>query len=49
MVPTVEEYIALLRVENTQFHKVYVKEPKPMTFKKKLVRLTDMAGAWAEK
>ncbi|KAK5835971.1 hypothetical protein PVK06_011702 [Gossypium arboreum] len=38
MTPTIEEYIALLRVENAQFHKVYVKEPKPMTFKKKLIK-----------
>ncbi|KAG8490333.1 hypothetical protein CXB51_016039 [Gossypium anomalum] len=31
---TIEEYVALLRVENAQFYKVYVKKPKPMTFKK---------------
>lgn len=49
MTPTIEEYVTLLRVENAQFHKVYAKEPKPMTFKKKLVRLTDMTDAWAEK
>ncbi|KAK5841575.1 hypothetical protein PVK06_003896 [Gossypium arboreum] len=49
MTPTIEEYVALLRVENVQFYKVYVKKPKPMTFKKKLVRLTDMTDAWAEK
>ncbi|KAG8480340.1 hypothetical protein CXB51_024697 [Gossypium anomalum] len=49
MTPTIEEYAALLRIDNVQFRKIYVKEPKPMTFKKKLVRLTDMTDAWAEK
>ncbi|KAG8502352.1 hypothetical protein CXB51_000328 [Gossypium anomalum] len=49
MTPTIEEYAALLRVDNVQPYKIYVKEPKPMTFKKKLVRLTDMTDAWAEK
>ncbi|KAG8498247.1 hypothetical protein CXB51_006838 [Gossypium anomalum] len=49
MTPTIEEYAALLHINNVQFGKIYVKEPKPMTFKKKLVRLTDMTDAWAEK
>ncbi|KAG8472142.1 hypothetical protein CXB51_036833 [Gossypium anomalum] len=49
MTPTIEEYAALLRIDNVQFGKIYVKEPKPMTFKKKLVRLIDMTDAWAEK
>ncbi|KAG8490341.1 hypothetical protein CXB51_015529 [Gossypium anomalum] len=49
MTPTIEEYAALLRIDNVQFDKIYVKEPKPMTFRKKLVRLTDMTDAWAEK
>ncbi|KAG8490249.1 hypothetical protein CXB51_015532 [Gossypium anomalum] len=49
MTPTIEEYTALLRIDDVQFGKIYVKEPKPMTFKKKLVRLTDMTDAWAEK
>ncbi|KAL1184538.1 hypothetical protein V6Z11_A01G051600 [Gossypium hirsutum] len=49
MTPTIEEYIALLSVDNVQPYKIYVKEPKLMTFKKKLVRLTDMTDAWAEK
>ncbi|KAG8482695.1 hypothetical protein CXB51_023999 [Gossypium anomalum] len=49
MTLTIEEYAALLRIDNMQFGKIYVKEPKPMTFKKKLVRLTDMTDAWAEK
>ncbi|KAG8480463.1 hypothetical protein CXB51_024691 [Gossypium anomalum] len=37
MTPTVEENVALLRIDNVQFYKIYVKEPKPMTFKKKLM------------
>ncbi|KAG8471714.1 hypothetical protein CXB51_036891 [Gossypium anomalum] len=49
MTPTIEEYAALLRIDNVQFGKIYVKEPKPLTFRKKIVRLTDMADAWAEK
>ncbi|KAK5825108.1 hypothetical protein PVK06_019912 [Gossypium arboreum] len=49
MTPTIEEYVALLCVDNVQFNKIYVKEPKPMTFKKKLVRLTGMTDMWAEK
>ncbi|KAG8473987.1 hypothetical protein CXB51_033535 [Gossypium anomalum] len=49
MTPTIEEYAALLRINNVQFGKIYVKEPKPLTFRKKLVRLTDMTDAWAEK
>ncbi|KAG8489920.1 hypothetical protein CXB51_015418 [Gossypium anomalum] len=49
MTPTIEEYAALLRIDNVQFYKIYVKEPKPMTFKKKLIRLTDMTDTWAEK
>ncbi|KAG8496363.1 hypothetical protein CXB51_007616 [Gossypium anomalum] len=40
MTPTIEEYAALLRIDNVQFGKIYVKEPKPMTFKKKLVERT---------
>ncbi|KAG8482801.1 hypothetical protein CXB51_024474 [Gossypium anomalum] len=49
MTPTIEEYAALLRIDNIQFGKIYVKEPKPMTFKKKLMRLTNMTDTWAEK
>ncbi|KAG8480487.1 hypothetical protein CXB51_024689 [Gossypium anomalum] len=49
MTLTIEEYAALLRNDNVQFYKIYVKEPKPMTFKKKLMRLTDMTDTWAEK
>ncbi|KAG8474206.1 hypothetical protein CXB51_033536 [Gossypium anomalum] len=49
MTPTIEEYAALIRIDNVQFGKIYVKEPKPMTFKKKLVRLTDITDAWAKK
>ncbi|MBA0756279.1 hypothetical protein Gogos_022098 [Gossypium gossypioides] len=39
MTPTIEEYAALLRIENVQLNKIYVKEPKPMTFKKKLMKI----------
>ncbi|KAG8497245.1 hypothetical protein CXB51_008483 [Gossypium anomalum] len=49
MTPTIEKYAALFRVNNVQPYKIYVKEPKPMTFKKKLMRLTDMTDTWAEK
>ncbi|KAK5841761.1 hypothetical protein PVK06_004084 [Gossypium arboreum] len=49
MTPTIEEYAALLRVDNVQPYKIYVKEPKPMTFKKKIVKLTNMTDTWAEK
>ncbi|KAK5846346.1 hypothetical protein PVK06_002630 [Gossypium arboreum] len=49
MTPAIEEYAALLRVDNVHFNKIYVKEPKPITFKKKLVRLTGMTDVWAEK
>ncbi|KAL1178811.1 hypothetical protein V6Z11_A03G119500 [Gossypium hirsutum] len=49
MTPTIEEYAALLPIDNVQFNKIYVKEPKPMTFKKKLVRLTGMSDMWAKK
>ncbi|PPR90485.1 hypothetical protein GOBAR_AA30197 [Gossypium barbadense] len=47
MTSTIEEYAALLRVDNVHFNKIYVKEPKLMTFKKKLVRLTGMTDIWA--
>ncbi|KAG8485359.1 hypothetical protein CXB51_021725 [Gossypium anomalum] len=49
MTPTIEEYAALLCIDNVQFYKIYVKEPKPMTFKKKLMRLANMTDTWAEK
>ncbi|MBA0780202.1 hypothetical protein Gotri_004335 [Gossypium trilobum] len=49
MTPTIEEYAALLRIDNVQLNKIYVKEPKPMTFKKKLMKLTGMNNTWAEK
>ncbi|KAK5835165.1 hypothetical protein PVK06_010851 [Gossypium arboreum] len=49
MTPTVEEYDALLRVDNVQFYKIYVKEPKLMTFKKNLVKLIGLTNTWAEK
>ncbi|MBA0701273.1 hypothetical protein Goari_005654 [Gossypium aridum] len=37
MTSTIEEYATSLRVDNVQLNKIYVKEPKPMTFKKKLM------------
>ncbi|MBA0788964.1 hypothetical protein Gotri_025433 [Gossypium trilobum] len=49
MTPTIEEYVALLRIDNVQLNKIYVNEPKLMTFKKKLMKLTGMADTWAEK
>ncbi|MFQ6656708.1 hypothetical protein Gotur_026697 [Gossypium turneri] len=44
MTSTIEEYATLLRVDNVQLNKIYVKEPKPMTFKKKLMKLTGMTN-----
>ncbi|MBA0752982.1 hypothetical protein Gogos_020884 [Gossypium gossypioides] len=38
MTLTIKEYDALLCVDNVQLKKIYVKEPKPMTFKKKLTK-----------
>ncbi|KAG8504114.1 hypothetical protein CXB51_002425 [Gossypium anomalum] len=38
MTPTIEEYAALLRIDNVQFGKIYVKEPKPLTFRKSYLR-----------
>ncbi|MBA0755308.1 hypothetical protein Gogos_020195, partial [Gossypium gossypioides] len=49
MTPTIEEYASLLRIDNVQLNKIYVNEPKPMTFKKKLMKLTGMTDTWAEK
>ncbi|MBA0550701.1 hypothetical protein Golob_021625 [Gossypium lobatum] len=49
MTPTIEEYSALLYFHNVQLNKIYVKEPKPMTFKKKLMKLIGMTDTWAEK
>ncbi|MBA0752980.1 hypothetical protein Gogos_020884 [Gossypium gossypioides] len=39
MTLTIKEYDALLCVDNVQLKKIYVKEPKPMTFKKKLTKI----------
>ncbi|MFQ6659527.1 hypothetical protein Gotur_028397, partial [Gossypium turneri] len=49
MTPTIEEYAALLCIDNAQLNKIYLKEPKPITFKKKLMKLTGMTDTWAEK
>ncbi|MBA0874819.1 hypothetical protein Goshw_022578 [Gossypium schwendimanii] len=38
MTLTIEEYAALLRIDNVKLNKIYVKEPKPITFKKKLIK-----------
>ncbi|KAG8502485.1 hypothetical protein CXB51_000337 [Gossypium anomalum] len=38
MTPTIEEYAALLRIDNVQFGKIYVKEPKPLTLGKNYLR-----------
>ncbi|XP_012480805.2 uncharacterized protein LOC105795671 [Gossypium raimondii] len=47
--PNIEEHAALLRIDNVQLNKIYVKKPKPMTFKKKLMKLKGMTDTWAEK
>ncbi|MBA0756371.1 hypothetical protein Gogos_021047 [Gossypium gossypioides] len=39
MTPTIEEYVAMLRIDNVQLNKIYMNEPKPMTFKKKLMKI----------
>ncbi|MBA0759594.1 hypothetical protein Gotri_022454 [Gossypium trilobum] len=49
MTPTIEKYAALLCIDNVQLNKIYVKESKPRTFKKKLMKLTGMTNTWAEK
>ncbi|MBA0574900.1 hypothetical protein Golob_028150 [Gossypium lobatum] len=49
MTPTIEEYSTLLRIDNVQLNKIYVKKPKPMTFKKKLIKLIGMTDTLAEK
>ncbi|MBA0795779.1 hypothetical protein Gohar_006614 [Gossypium harknessii] len=42
MTLTIEEYASLLCIDNVQLNKIYVKEPKLMTFMKKLMKLTGM-------
>ncbi|MBA0880410.1 hypothetical protein Goshw_011327 [Gossypium schwendimanii] len=49
MILTIEEYAALLRIDNVQLNKIYVKELKPMIFKKKLMKLRGMIDIWAKK
>ncbi|MFQ6640963.1 hypothetical protein Gotur_014549 [Gossypium turneri] len=49
MTLTIEEYATLLRINNVQLNKIYVKEPKPMTLRKKLMKLIVMTDTWAEK
>ncbi|KAL1106068.1 hypothetical protein V6Z11_D04G176900 [Gossypium hirsutum] len=48
MTPTIEEYAALLCIDNVQLKKIYVKESKLMTFKKKLMKLTGMTDTCSE-
>ncbi|KAG8471692.1 hypothetical protein CXB51_036253 [Gossypium anomalum] len=48
MTPTIEEYAALLRIDNVQFYKIYVKEPKLITFKKKLMRFGSKPPRYVE-
>ncbi|KAL1065873.1 hypothetical protein V6Z11_D12G026500 [Gossypium hirsutum] len=48
MTPTIEDYAALLCIDNVQLNKIYVKESKSMTFKKKLMKLTGMTDTWSE-
>ncbi|MBA0731335.1 hypothetical protein Golax_004517, partial [Gossypium laxum] len=46
MVPTVEEYIALLRCPRIQVDKVYSRDANVLTFTKKLTKITRMSEQW---
>ncbi|MBA0753676.1 hypothetical protein Gogos_019925 [Gossypium gossypioides] len=46
LVPTVEEYMALLRCEKMQVDKVYSRAVNPSTFLKKLMNITGMSEQW---
>ncbi|MBA0731555.1 hypothetical protein Golax_025354 [Gossypium laxum] len=46
MVPTVEEYIALLRCLRIQVDKVYSRAVNVLTFTKKLTKITGMSEQW---
>ncbi|MBA0879140.1 hypothetical protein Goshw_003234, partial [Gossypium schwendimanii] len=46
MVPTVEEYIALLRCLRIQVDKVYSRAANVLTFTKKLTKITGMSEQW---
>ncbi|KAG8482729.1 hypothetical protein CXB51_023950 [Gossypium anomalum] len=47
LVPTLEEYITLLRCPKIQGHKTYVRPANLPTFAKKLVMITGMSEQWA--
>ncbi|MBA0765899.1 hypothetical protein Gotri_015011 [Gossypium trilobum] len=46
LVPTVEEYIALLRCSKIQVDKVYLRAVNVPTFLKKLMNITRMSKQW---
>ncbi|MBA0671848.1 hypothetical protein Goklo_029253, partial [Gossypium klotzschianum] len=46
LVPTIEEYVALLRCSNFQVDKVYSRAVNLPTFSKKLVNITGMSEQW---
>ncbi|MBA0820759.1 hypothetical protein Gohar_025753, partial [Gossypium harknessii] len=46
MVPTIEEYIALLRCPRIQVDKVYSRAANVLTFTKKLAKITGMSEQW---
>ncbi|MBA0854750.1 hypothetical protein Goshw_004481 [Gossypium schwendimanii] len=46
MVPTVEEYTALLRCPRIQVDKFYSRTANVLTFTKKLVKITEMREQW---
>ncbi|MBA0879662.1 hypothetical protein Goshw_016693 [Gossypium schwendimanii] len=46
MVPTVEEYTALLRCPRIQVDKVYSRATNVLTFTKKLAKITRMSEQW---
>ncbi|MBA0636805.1 hypothetical protein Godav_025876 [Gossypium davidsonii] len=46
MVPTMEEYTALLRCPRIQVDKVYSRAANVLTFTKKLTRITEMSEQW---
>ncbi|MBA0787087.1 hypothetical protein Gotri_026732 [Gossypium trilobum] len=46
LVPTIEEYMALLRCSNIQVDKVYSKDVNVPTFLKRLMNITGMSEQW---
>ncbi|MFQ6650026.1 hypothetical protein Gotur_022343 [Gossypium turneri] len=49
MVPTVEEYTALLRCSRIQVDKVYSRAVNVLNFTKKLTKITGMSQQWVTK